>query len=1354
MTMTVNSAAAANPQAASALFKQAIELQNVGRHLEASLRYEYLLQMQPNNWQARYNYGFALQALGRFADAGREYEAVTRMQPALAEAYVNRGNIFLRLQQPADALGCYEKAIALKPELATAHYNQSLALRRLSRFSESIAPLRRTVALEPSHNTAWDELCLLLMALKRLEESIQVFLQWEEHVPASPELTITGLRLARYLGGEARESKYLQQILDWPFPPATPAQAKAILGLIAYFDIGFDQQLALYQRYQSAVAAAIPAQTLYFPKRLRGEKIRLGYVSADFRKHVMGRLMREIITRHDRNQFEIHLFALHEPVHDDDTTQVFKSQADLYLNISTLPAEKMAQTIAGCDLDLLIDLAGHTDVSKPELYRYKPARVIATHMAYHGCIGLAEVDYKITDHYADRSENRAYQIENLLPMEGCLFPFSHVDPIADIGTSREELGLNGKFVFATFVNLQKLSPRCLKSWKAILDQAPHAMLAFSPIDSGEKQSVHRLLGGAGIDTSRLVFLPASKDDAQMRARYRLTDAILDTFPYCGGDTTLAALDMDMPVVTLVGERHGERIGLSILSNLGVTETIAANDAGYIELAVKLATDKTWYRTVREKIVAVKAGSILCNTDQYVRNLEAAYCRALQEKNVALTSDCHLSPQEFSLKFQQALTAHQNEDRAQAQQLYQELSSEQPDYAPLNYLYGSLMREGGDRDQAVALLSRAAANAPAHVDARVALGNLYLDLQRYPAAVDVFQQAVALQPGHAEAWGGLGLALLQEGRAAEAVEPLAKAQQSKPADAQLAFNFAVALHRAGGLREAAEAYSRSLSLNPNDVEAAYNFGLLLASQEQWQPAEELFQRVLVHAPAHAEAYCRLHDVLAASGKIDALLANQQVFEKHCPTDPRQKLGQLDRYRYGGNLASEARVMQELIQTALTLENESTAEALLARLLDRLPYYDIAPDDQQHLVQRYNRASKKHEADAQQLAPSKPDHEAGLREAGGGGAALARLRIGYLSADFVDSPAGQLLHALLMQHDPDKVELYGYTLTSRQDDLTRAVGKLTKRMALVGDLDAIDAAQLIAEDRLDILVDVCGVGTPAVFAILAAKPARIIVSHPLAMHAYHLDVIDYRLTDQKIDLVHQREFPAEKLLAVAGCAYPFRRISAEPPAALPKRKKFGIADNAVVLAAFGPWQALSQRCLLLWQQILQRLPEAVLLFAPRHASEHVYYKRLMKAAGIKEEQIRFAPLPKNDSEAMGLYRLVDVVLDPLPCGNALGVIDAINAAVPVVTLIGQRDSERMVPALLQHLNVPDTVANSGPEYVDMAVKLARDADFKAAIQSKMQHGSAAASAWVATGEQIKELEAAYARMIQLAADRQPA
>jgi len=247
-------------------------------------------------------------------------------------------------------------------------------------------------------------------------------------------------------------------------------------------------------------------------------------------------------------------------------------------------------------------------------------------------VGLKAIDWKLTDHFADLPENQAFMLETLLPMEGCVYPWRPVLPASTHPFQRNTLGIApDTFVIGAFVSPLKLSRRCLALWRDVLERVPRAMLAFSPNNAAQRPLYVRIAAASGIAGNRLLFLPQGRDEHENQSRYMLVDVVLDTLPYGGVNGTMEALAMGVPVVTLVGKRHGERSTYSILANLGVLATVAQGGREYADIAVRLATDPAFMTEVRGAIRANLRSSALTDMAAHTRHLEAAYLRGIASR---------------------------------------------------------------------------------------------------------------------------------------------------------------------------------------------------------------------------------------------------------------------------------------------------------------------------------------------------------------------------------------------------------------------------------------------------------------------------------------------------------------------------------------------------------------------------------------------------------------------------------------------------------------------------------------------------------------------------------------------------
>jgi len=561
------------------------------------------------------------------------FERALLIEPTDADSHYNLGVALQMRRMPLPATRAYRQALALDPGLQAAHFNLGVIHQGERADDAAIAAYEAVLQLDPQHVAAYKNLGEVLFAAGRFDVWRQNFLRFEANCPNALALAVQALEVAQWHGDFARVARYLDGLRREQYRAADELELvdclEQLLYLMLFFDVAPEEILALARTYDAA-AQHVYGEPLPRPAARQPGRLRVGYLSADLRNHVMGKMMWQALRHHDRSRFEISFYSL--SFEDDEWTQRFRGAGDHFTVIAGMSERDVAQRIAADDLDVLVDLSTHTKGAQPGILAWKPARVQITHVASAGTVGLSAIDFKLTDHYADVAGNQAFQIEAMLPMAGCVYPFRHVAPASEHSFHRERLGIpEDAVVIGAFVSGLKLSLRCLALWREVLARIPRAVLAFSPANPAARGLYLEIIGAAGIAAERIAFIAQGRTDAENQARYELVDFVLDPMPFGGVNGTLEALDMGVPVVTLVGRRHGERTGLSILTNLGVADTIAGSGPDYVEIAVRLATDPRFMAGVRAAIRDGIAKSTLTDMPQHARSLEDAYEAALRIK---------------------------------------------------------------------------------------------------------------------------------------------------------------------------------------------------------------------------------------------------------------------------------------------------------------------------------------------------------------------------------------------------------------------------------------------------------------------------------------------------------------------------------------------------------------------------------------------------------------------------------------------------------------------------------------------------------------------------------------------------
>ncbi|MEP7275191.1 MAG: tetratricopeptide repeat protein [Betaproteobacteria bacterium] len=559
------------------------------------------------------------------------FEGALSREPIDGETHYNHGVALQMQRRHEDAARAYQRALAFSPDLVAADFNLGVIFAEAGNRDAAIRAFAHVLERDPAHVMAYRNLGEALFAASRFDEWRANFARFELHCPEALPLAVHGLEVSQWTGDFARVERYLDGLRKERYRAADLRQLADALEELLYLLLFFDIEPELYARVAQTYGRT--AQQVYgLPREpdaiRRAGRLRVGYLSADLRNHVMGKMIWQAVSRHDRTHFDVRFYSLSRE--RDAWTQRFEQVGDAFTDVAGLTDRAAAAALAADDLDILVDLSTHTRGARPGIVAVKPARVAITHVASAGIAGLASVDFRLTDAFCDVAEGPPRESEALLPMAGCVYPYRHVEPADVASLTRETLGIaRDAIVLGAFVTGLKLSRRCLALWRDVLARLPQARLAFSPLNAAQMPLYVHLARTAGIARECLVFVPQGADDAANQARYRLVDFVLDPVPYGGVNGTLEALDMGVPVVTLVGARHAERTTYSILANCGVTQTVADSGTRYVDIAVRLATDAAFMREVRAAIRAGLADSALTDMPAHARHLEEAYRTALR-----------------------------------------------------------------------------------------------------------------------------------------------------------------------------------------------------------------------------------------------------------------------------------------------------------------------------------------------------------------------------------------------------------------------------------------------------------------------------------------------------------------------------------------------------------------------------------------------------------------------------------------------------------------------------------------------------------------------------------------------------
>jgi predicted O-linked N-acetylglucosamine transferase (SPINDLY family) len=355
-------------------------------------------------------------------------------------------------------------------------------------------------------------------------------------------------------------------------------------------------------------------------------KLRIGYFSSDFRDHPVGILLSNIIPLHDRAQFEIYGFFLNNPTNDWVEKSLVGS-FDHIFNLSKLNDQSAYDLITKHEIDIAIDLNGHTSGSRMSLFSKKIAPIQVNYLGYAGTTGAKFYDYLIADSVAIPPEEEGHYTEKIARLPHSFFPIdvSHTPEILGDLPSRSSQNLpENAFVFACFNNSYKISPHIFEIWIRILEMTPHSVLWLSKSHERTMKNLTKEAYKRGISTERIIFAERVPSRINHLSRLRLADLFLDTPNYNAHATAADALWVGLPVLTILGQTFSGRIAASQISALGLPQLIVQSNEEYLAMAVDLANNRQYLSDIRNHIEKLRSTTPLFNMSEYVKNLESLF----------------------------------------------------------------------------------------------------------------------------------------------------------------------------------------------------------------------------------------------------------------------------------------------------------------------------------------------------------------------------------------------------------------------------------------------------------------------------------------------------------------------------------------------------------------------------------------------------------------------------------------------------------------------------------------------------------------------------------------------------------
>jgi len=594
---------------------------NQQRFPEAAERLQRVAQMAPNRPDVHYHLGLALQQMGKLDEAEQSHRRSLSLNPNSSETHNNIGICLALRGRLEEAIFEFREAIRLRPDHFEAHSNLGNVLLTQAKYHDAVACYRESLKYNSQNPLAYNNLSAALAPLGFLHEAAQcgelaVKLKFD-YPDAHNNLGNIYKDLGWFDKSYASSREAIRQRPDY-------ASSHSNLVMTLNYDPRCTQEqiAAEHWVWYEQQAAKLPRPTSYRNSRDPERPIRIGYISPDYRQHPVADFLSPILENHDRQQYPTVLYS--NSGASDQRTQYVRSLVEGWRVVLGRTDYEIAAQVQADEIDILVDLTGHTAHNRLVTFGLKPAPVQVTYLGYPTGTGLPTMDYLLTDAIVDRPEDEACYVEKLVRLDGCFSCWRPWESVPE--PSPSPAARNGYVTFGSAHAIMKLNPLVLKLWADLLKAVPSSklLLARTTLRGPTRDQVVNELAKYGIGEDRLDIRAQWMTPAGHWEVYRDIDISLDVFPWCGHTTACESLWMGVPIVTLEGNRHAGRMVASVLTAVGLTDWIARSPDEYLRIALGKASNIGELASLRERLRGQMAASPLCDGRSFTTRLETVY----------------------------------------------------------------------------------------------------------------------------------------------------------------------------------------------------------------------------------------------------------------------------------------------------------------------------------------------------------------------------------------------------------------------------------------------------------------------------------------------------------------------------------------------------------------------------------------------------------------------------------------------------------------------------------------------------------------------------------------------------------
>ena len=611
---------------------------------EASLR--QALKLRPGYTKAWNALGVVLGDLGRIEEALRALRKALEIAPNYPQAHYNLGNLLLRLDRPSEALDCFDRCLSLDPSSVKALMAKgSLLVRSDGRYDEGLRilhELERRAPADPRIQLALGEASFKRFDFAAAAAAYANALELEPDLPeAKANLTLCRAEICDWRA-RSQEIEDLRELITTQLAAGRPSPLSAHGSV--FFPLSPGERLAIARRTaeEAAQRVAPAAAELAFAHRpRRNGRLRIGYLSSDFRDNALAHLTVRLYGLHDRDRFEVHCYSM-GPDDRSFYRREIEDTSDHFVDLRGVADAKAAQRIYEDEIDILVDLVGFAGGARPGIPALKPAPVQAIWL-YPGSMGGLFHDYLIGDPVATPRTDCEEYGERLVMLPHCYQITDHLQPVPQRPPGREDFGLPADgFVFCSFNSPAKIAPEIFDVWMRLLTATPGSVLWLLHLSVAARQNLLREAEQRGVDPERLVFA-SHVPRSEHLTRLTLADLALDTDVCSGHTTTSDALWAGVPVVACPGDTFPSRVSASLLSAAGAPELVTEDLGAYEGLALRLAQNPVELAALRERLAANRRTASLFDTPRFVHHLESAFGQMWELREEASQDPIQVAP---------------------------------------------------------------------------------------------------------------------------------------------------------------------------------------------------------------------------------------------------------------------------------------------------------------------------------------------------------------------------------------------------------------------------------------------------------------------------------------------------------------------------------------------------------------------------------------------------------------------------------------------------------------------------------------------------------------------------------------